>query len=310
MSSTPPTDAVLIDWGTTNARAYLLARGDVAERRHLPRGIRHVPPGGFAGALAELLGSWDAPDLPILMSGMIGSRQGWIEVPYRSCPARLEDLAAHLLAVPGRPNVRIVPGLCRVDGDGTRHDVMRGEEVQVFGAVADARHAVLCLPGTHSKWVRYDDGCLADFATAMTGEVFDVLRRHSLLAALMPDAGDGAVPSNAAAADGFRRGLDRAVETGGLLNHLFGVRAEGLFGAIPAEGLPAYLSGLLIGHEIRAMADLFPTSAPLRLVAEGALAERYAAAFRHLGLAFETIDCEAATLRGLTRILEQAARLA
>lgn len=309
MSSIQDVDAILIDWGTTNLRAYLLARGEVRDRRRLPRGIKQVPPDGFAAALAELLGPLAVRDAPILMSGMIGSRQGWVEVPYRPCPARLEDLAAHLHAVPGRPDIRIVPGLCRADGDGTHHDVMRGEEVQVFGAMADAPRAVLCLPGTHSKWVRYDGGRLADFATAMTGEVFDVLRRHSLLAVLMPAGDDGAAPADAAA-DAFRRGLDRSAEAGGLLHHLFGVRAEGLFGAIAAEGLAAYLSGMLIGHEILAMAALFPSSNPVRLVAEGALADRYALAFAHLGRDYAAVDAEAATLRGLTGILERAAPLA
>ncbi len=309
MSSLQDADAILIDWGTTNARAYFLARGEVTERRRLPRGIKQVPPGGFAAALAELLGPFATPDAPILMSGMIGSRQGWIEVPYRPCPARLEDLAAHLHAVPERPGIRIVPGLCRAAGDGTHHDVMRGEEVQVFGAMADAPRGVLCLPGTHSKWVHYDDGRLADFATAVTGEMFDVLCRHSLLGALLPDGTDVAAPADAAA-DAFRLGLDRSAEAGGLLHHLFGVRAEGLFGAIPAAGLAAYLSGILIGHEIRAMAELFPSPDPVRLVAEGALADRYALAFAHLGRDCAAVDAEAATLRGLSRLLERAPPLA
>lgn len=309
MPSLQDIDAILIDWGTTNARAYFLVRGEVTDRRRLPRGIKQVPPGGFAAALAELLGPLAGRDAPILMSGMIGSRQGWLEVPYRPCPARLEDLAAHLHAVPGRPDIRIVPGLCRDDGDGKRHDVMRGEEVQAFGAMDDTPRGVLCLPGTHSKWVRFDDGRLADFATAMTGEVFDVLRRHSLLGALLPEGEDGAAPAGAAT-DAFRRGLDRSAEAGGLLHHLFGVRAEGLFGAIPAAGLAAYLSGILVGHEIRAMTELFPGPGLVRLVAEGALADRYALAFAHLGRDCAAVDAEAATLRGLARILERATPLA
>ncbi len=310
-------DTVLIDWGTTNARAYRLGpSGEVTERRRLPRGIRQVPPGGFPGALAELLGPWVANpgECRILMSGMVGSRQGWVEAPYRSCPVRLEDLAGALCPVPGLGNAHIVPGICR-STDGARHDVMRGEEVQVFGAMSGPVPAVLCLPGTHSKWVRYQHDAIVDFATAMTGESFEVLRRHSLLGALMPaesgSAGDTApsAPPSPAAADGLRRGLDRAGEPGGLLNHLFGLRAEGLFGAIPADGLEAYLSGLLIGHEIRGMAALFPASGPIRLVAEGRLATLYAAAFRHLGREIETVDSEAATLRGLTRVLEHAAAI-
>jgi 2-dehydro-3-deoxygalactonokinase len=310
MTSTPPDDSILIDWGTTNARAYRLGPDKaVRDRRRLPRGVRQVPAGGFPAALAELLGPWlqDIAAAPrILMSGMVGSRQGWVEAAYCPCPTRLADLAAGLCAVPGLPRAHIVPGVCR-GGQGSPHDVIRGEEVQVFGAVDGAATAVLCLPGTHSKWVRYADGALVDFATAMTGEVFQVLRNHSLLGALMPAA---AAAFEDAAGEVFCRGLDRSGEPGGLLHHLFGVRAEGLFGAIPSEGLEAYLSGLLIGHEIRAMAELFPTADPVRLVADGTLAGPYTTAFRHLGRAVEAVDAETATIRGLMRILEQAGALA
>ena len=241
------------------------------------------------------------------MQGMVGSRQGWVEVPYRRCPARSQDLSAHLFPVPGRRNAWIVPGVCRTDPDGTHHDVMRGEEVQVFGALGDAREALICLPGTHSKWVLCRDGALTDFATAMTGEVFEVLKRHSLLGTLM--AQEERAGNLAADADAFRRGLDRSAEAGGLLHHLFGVRAEGLFGAIGGAALESYLSGILIGHEIRAMADRFPAPGAVLLVAEGALAQRYGAALTHLARAFAPVDAEAATLRGLTRILEQAGPL-
>lgn len=308
--------AILIDWGTTNARVYRLgAGGAVVGRRRLARGIRGVPAGGFPTAFAELLGPWneEAGHLPVLMQGMVGSRQGWVEAPYRACPARLADLAAHLCPLPGRPNVRIVPGVSRADGDGTHHDVMRGEEVQVFGAVEGDERAVVCLPGTHSKWVLHDNGRIEDFATAMTGEIFDVLCRHSLLGALMAgEAGPAIATASgaAAAADAFRRGLDRTGEAGGLLHHLFGVRAEGLFGTIPGEALAAYLSGILIGHEIRAMAGRFPSPGPVRLVAEGGLAGRYVDAFGHLGMSVASVDAEAATLRGLTRILEQSGGVA
>lgn len=208
---------------------------------------------------------------------------------------------------PDAPGVWIVPGVCGSQPD-ARYDVLRGEEVQVFGAAADdpAAERVLCLPGTHSKWVRYRDGCLADFATAMTGEVFQVLCRHSLLGALMPQGQEAETPFGTVAQDAFRRGIDRSGDPGGLLNHLFGVRAEGLFASIPGDGLAAYLSGILIGHEIRSMADLLPTPVPVRLVAEGGLAQVYAAAFARLGRACESIDAEAATLCGLKEVLERA----
>lgn len=307
--SSGPAERVLIDWGTTNARAYRLAPdGTLRDSRRLARGIRQVPAGGFPGALDELLGPWRSefgspPE--ILMSGMVGSRQGWIEAPYVPCPARLDELARRLCAVPKARNVRIVPGICR-GAAGDRHDVMRGEEVQAFGAAEAADRALLCLPGTHSKWVLRERDAIVDFATAMTGEVFQVLRQHSLLGALMTSAAADDGPLSDVAADCFRRGLDRSGEAGGLLHHLFSVRAEGLFDAIPAVGLETYLSGILVGHEIRAMVGLFVAAGPVRLVAGGRLAEAYQAAFRHLGMAVETVDVETATLRGLARILERA----
>lgn len=307
--SSSAAERVLIDWGTTNARAYRLAAdGTLRDSRRLARGIRQVPAGGFPAALEELLGPWrsefdTAPE--ILMSGMVGSRQGWIEAPYVPCPARLDELARRLCTVPEAKNVRIVPGICRGTSN-DRHDVMRGEEVQVFGAAEAADRALLCLPGTHSKWVLREHDAIVDFATAMTGEVFQVLRQHSLLGALMTSGAEGDGPPSEVAADCFRRGLDRSGEPGGMLHHLFGVRAEGLFDAVPTAGLEAYLSGILIGHEIRAVAGLFAAAGPVRLVAGGRLAEAYEAAFRHLGMAVETVDVETATLRGLARILERA----
>lgn len=302
-------ERILIDWGTTNARAYRLGpHGRPRDTRRLGLGIREVAPGGFPAALDALLGPWSrefAGPPFILMSGMVGSRQGWVEAPYCTCPARLEDLAVALCRVPDLPNARIVPGVCRGGAD-RPHDVMRGEEVQVFGAADDAAASVLCLPGTHSKWVRYENGTLVDFATAMTGEVFQVLRQHSLLGALMPSGAMGDVPLSDVAADAVRRGLDRSGDAGGLLHHLFGVRAEGLFEAIPAAGLEAYMSGLLLGHEIRTMIDLFPTQDRVQLVAGGPLGDLYETAVRHLGREVARMDVETATVRGLTRIMERA----
>lgn len=306
--------AILIDWGSTNARAFLVnSSGAVTDRRHAPTGIRTVTPGGFPAALDRLLGPWspegDGGEKPpvILMSGMVGSRQGWTEAPYCPCPARIEDLAAGLCPVPDRPGAWIVPGVHRADAQG-RHDVMRGEEVQLFGAVAEepGQDRVLCMPGTHSKWALYRGGSLADFATAMTGEAFQALRDHTLLGAVMQARLEGS-GLDGTSLDAFRRGIDRAEDAGGLLHHLFGVRAEGLFGSIPAAGLEAYLSGILIGHEIRSMAKLFASAAPILLVAAQPLARHYALAFERLGQDFAPVDAEQATLRGLTQILETAA---
>ena len=301
-----PADVILIDWGTTNARAYRRAAGGTGvESRRLPRGIRQVPQGGFPAALAELLGPWDdGGDPPIVMSGMIGSRQGWVEVPYCPCPARLEDLAARLQPIPGRSSIRIVPGVSRAGGG--RHDVMRGEEVQAFGAVGDSRHAVLCLPGTHSKWAVVEAGRIARFATFMTGELFAVLREHSILGRLM--VGDTHI------LDAFQRGVVYGSRSGaGLLKHLFSARTLPLLERLPAAHVASYLSGLLIGHEIAEASTWIGSphvaaSSPT-IVGAATLVQRYAEALAILGIDGRTGPADAAVV-GIRRILIAAGPLA
>ncbi|HEX8374886.1 MAG TPA: 2-dehydro-3-deoxygalactonokinase, partial [Geminicoccaceae bacterium] len=227
-----------LDWGTTSLRAYrIAATGAVLERREAARGILSVAGGAFADALAEVAGDWLAaePGVPVLASGMIGSRQGWREVPYADCPVGAAELARGFAEVagPGDRTVRIAPGLLARDAGGVP-DVMRGEETQILGEIA--AHGVtsgrFVLPGTHSKWATAEAGRILSFATYMTGEVFDVLRRHSILGRLMRDA----APHDP---DAFRRGLDRArapepegtaVGGGRLLHDLFGARTLGLAG--------------------------------------------------------------------------------
>lgn len=302
MRTDQATAAILVDWGTTNLRAFHLDRdGAVRERRQAPSGILRVPGRDFAGALRDLVGDWRAaaPASPVLMAGMIGSRQGWVEAPYVPCPAGPAELARHIIEVPGAAGVRVAPGVSFAAADG-RHDVMRGEETQIFGALADTApgRRVLCLPGTHSKWAVVEDGRIVWFATSMTGEVYAVLQAHSILGALM--AGE-AQDSSA-----FRRGLDRSGQDGGLLHHLFGVRAQGLFGAIPATGLRSYLSGILVGHEVAAMIAATRPEAVV-LVGAPALCALYAEALLRHGCAADAIDGEQATVAGLSLLLATAA---
>ena len=175
---------IAVDWGTSGFRAYRLDEaGGIRETRTAPAGILTVAAGGFPAALEARLGDW-LDDTPIVMSGMIGSRQGWREAPYVECPADAAAIARGLLPVEWAAGRRgwIVPGLSCRDAAGIP-DVMRGEETQILGALAalPPADAVICLPGTHSKWARVSDGRILSFATAMTGEVFAVLRRHSIL---------------------------------------------------------------------------------------------------------------------------------
>ncbi len=295
--------AVLVDWGTSNFRAWaIVADGAVIERRTAALGIMQVAQGGFPAALADQVGAWRTADpaLPVLMSGMVGSRQGWHEAPYADCPAGIADLAQAVVEVPGATGVRIVPGVAYRAPDG-RHDVMRGEEVQIFGALeltvggaSDGRQ-VFCLPGTHSKWATVADRRIDWFATSMTGEAYAVMAEHSILGRLM-----AAETAHDPAA--FSAGLALAAEPGGLLNHLFAVRAEGLFETVPAAGLRAYLSGILIGHEVGAMTAMVGSDGPVTLIGRPDVARLYETAIAAAGRPAVTVDSETATLKGLSRL--------
>ncbi|MDA0224852.1 MAG: 2-dehydro-3-deoxygalactonokinase [Proteobacteria bacterium] len=296
-----PLGFIAIDWGTSNRRGYLLdPQGDVLDVREDNLGILNVEGRQFTEAFEQLTSGWQDADgarPPILMSGMIGSRQGWVEAPYARCPVTPADLAARIIAVPKTENVWVVAGVC-LEPAGERRDVMRGEEVQVFGAldIAGLDSATLCLPGTHSKWVRVRSGALADFATAMTGEVFHLMRKHSILATLMGEDAD-------LDDDAFGRGLTVSAHAGGLLNHLFSIRADGLFGVTAADAQASFLSGLLIGHEIRDLAKSFrDDESAILLVGSNALARAYGSALTRLRLPFELIDGQAATVRGLRAV--------
>lgn len=278
-----------LDWGSSSLRAMRLgAGGEVLELRQSPAGAStlHGRADEFAAALDALMPDWHG--LPVLACGMVGSQHGWRELPYADCPADAASLATLALDVDwrGRP-VRLLPGL-RCQTAAGAPDLMRGEETQVQGALqlepALAERACLVLPGTHSKWVQVQAGQVQGFATHMTGELFAVLRQHSVLGRLMP-ADAGASP------EGFAAGVQAALAHGelGLSHQLFGVRSLGLAGRLAPEALPDYLSGLLIGHELRAglrwreaqgLAD-----APLRLIGEPALCERYALALQLFGQA-------------------------
>jgi 2-dehydro-3-deoxygalactonokinase len=288
-----PEGAALIgvDWGTTSLRAFLLDRaGKVIDRRGGAYGIMNVADGDFAGTLGGQIGGWlDAADVPVLMSGMIGSRQGWVEAPYVACPAGLGDLAGRLTRAPYESaDVRVIPG---VRTAAAMPDVMRGEEMQVIGAIATGAaglNARLLLPGTHSKWVRVEAGRIADFATYMTGEIFAACRDHTILGRLMTE---GADPQPEA----FRRGVEDGAASGGpgsLLHRLFAVRSAGLFGALQAAELPDYLSGLLIGAELAdaTSEDADRSGLAIAIIASDLLGERYRVAAEELGMAATLLD--------------------
>lgn len=291
---------IAVDWGTTNFRAWLMGRdGQLLEAVTRPTGIRQVS-GPFSAALAEAVGPWRSahPALPVLMSGMIGSRQGWVEAPYVFCPASAAAIAAGLVATPDDASVRIVPGVAFRPTDAAP-DVMRGEETQLLG-LDDGGDGLVVMPGTHSKWVERRGGVITHFATYMTGELFAVLRQHSILGAMMQDGASG---------PGFQAGLRAGLAHGGhgFIRSLFGVRAKGLFGDLPADQAADYLSGLLIAGELNeALAGDVAAQATregVTLVGAGALATLYRQALAARGIAVRAAPEDVAA-RGLWRIAQ------
>lgn len=303
---------LLVDWGTTNLRAFLVdVEGGLLERQVSDKGILNVAPEDMPALLDSLAVPWRdrLGGAPAVLCGMVGSVNGWVEVPYLSCPASMEDLpegTRKVTSAAGR-EAFILPGLThhrRLAGDLMRADVMRGEETQIFGALRHLKRnaATFCLPGTHAKWARVEDECCTDFATYFTGELYSVLTRHSLLGRLMekPDGGPEAVLP-----EGFERGLQVARTAEGLSGSLFSARADVLAGFMTEAESPGYLSGLLIGFEVREALPRFGPAGPIIIVGAHALVPLYRAALRHSGVTVEELDGETAVIAGLLQASER-----
>ncbi|MEH6663857.1 MAG: 2-dehydro-3-deoxygalactonokinase [Brevundimonas sp.] len=273
-----------VDWGTTNLRAFAMdGEGAVLARRADDRGAAGLSPDRFAAVLDKVAGDWRASGAPVLVCGMAGARGGWVEAPYAETPAALADLATHMIEA--APGVRIVPGVCERQ-DGRLIDVMRGEEVQALGALSDG---VAVCPGTHSKWVRVAGGRIVDLRTVMTGELFAVLRAHSILGRSMSDG--------PFAPDAFDEGVDRGLADPAVTAALFSVRTAALDGRLAPGAAPDYLSGLLIGAEIGGARDGFEGA--VHLIGAPALNDRYGRALARAGRASTPVDPETAVTRGL-----------
>jgi 2-dehydro-3-deoxygalactonokinase len=297
-------ELIAIDWGTSHARAYWLdAHGEVKHETSAPLGVLNVPAGGFAAALAALLAAGPDDRAPMLACGMIGSRQGWIDAPYCECPADAEALASALTVVPGT-RLAIVPGLICRDPDAIP-DVMRGEETQILGALEDGASSspvqVLVLPGTHSKWAIVREARIETFATFMTGELYAVLREHSILGRMATTGDDPA-----AAEAGIRRSLATNAD---LTHDLFSARTLAVCGELAPGAVGDYLSGLLLGAELAAGRRWFQRQRALGesvlLIGDAGLCERYRRAFAIAGLE-ATIGPPHAAARGLWRLARRA----
>jgi len=269
-----------VDWGTTHLRAHLLEDdGTVLATTRAERGLMKVPPGGFEAALGEAVADLrhSAPDAPVVMSGMVGSREGWVEAPYVPVPADLAAIAARTVRVdaPSVGEVWLIPGVAvGMDGNAWA-DVMRGEETEVLGAVAASGIAdgTFVLPGTHSKWVQVENGTIAGFRTYMTGDVYNAVGWHTILSRTHRGTWDPAA---------FEAGLDMArelVSPGDLLTRLFTVRAEFLMGRLLDTETLATISGLLVGAELLSGAR---DARSVTIVGTSELAHNYVRAAVHL----------------------------
>jgi 2-dehydro-3-deoxygalactonokinase len=283
---------IAVDWGTTNRRAYLLDEGGrLVDEMEDEEGILSVAVGDFPAAVAavrERLG-----DRPMLLAGMVGSNRGWIEAPYVPCPAGCDELGAHIVwAEEGR--TAIVPGLSYLND--RRADVMRGEEVQMFGAVAAgliAADALVCHPGTHNKWVTLEGGRVTRFRTVMTGELFSLLKARSILADLLqPEVAQG---------EAFEAGVLHGLSDEDLTAELFSVRARVLLGRAEREDAASYTSGLLIGTDLRTGLR-HAQEGEIVVMGRPELTALYAAALQTAGWATREVDGEQAFLAGARRL--------
>jgi len=302
------TTLIAIDWGTTSARAYRLGSGGVIdETRSAPLGIGTLRDGHFAAALDTLLDDWRDDAAPRIACGMIGSRQGWIEAPYVECPADLACLGQGLARTPG-DELAIVPG-ARCIGAAGVPDVMRGEETQLVGAIGlDEARVLAVLPGTHSKWAIVERGRLVEFATYMTGELYAILLSHSILGRMAAEV-TGATAGEGVA---FARGVARGAAGDGLAHAIFGARTLALTGDLAPKDVGDWLSGVLIGDEIRAAhgwaQEHGVDAAKVRVIGDGALVARYVSALEEMGVDAEAGPPAAAAL-GLYRIAQLAGLL-
>ena len=293
-----------VDWGTSNARFLLIAgNGSIIEHRSGPGIGQTDGPSVIENIFFETVADWIAysPQLSVIMAGMVGSNIGWHMAGYADTPATLEDIASGMLVFEARgTDFTIAPGLATKRSDGLP-DVMRGEEVQIFGSVADG-DALVCLPGTHSKWARVYGGAVTAFHTAPTGELLDIIGRHSIL--LNPKRPVAAMPGTA-----FLEGVEVARDSKtGLESLLFTVRSRQIAQTLKTEAADSYLAGLAIGCEIKSALALYGAqSSVVTLVGTSQLTGLYAAALACFGATAQQTDGDAASLSGLIKLYQARA---
>lgn len=284
-----------VDWGTSRFRLWLLDHnGKAVAERQSDYGMSRLQSADYESELETALNKVGAPaDLPVVICGMAGSAKGWVEAPYADLPARPSEIAGAAIRVPSFiRDIRMLPGLAQRNP--TSPDVMRGEETLLLGLMlGGVTDGLVCMPGTHSKWVRFEDSVVTGFNTIMTGELFSLLSRQSTLSHAISDA-QTVTAGDPAFADAVTLAL---TDPGKVIRTLFSVRAGPLLGILPSEGMAARLSGLLIGLEVASM-QLRPGT-DIALVSQGNLAQLYDRALSLAGHGTQIYDSDDAVRRGL-----------
>ncbi|MGL4236739.1 2-dehydro-3-deoxygalactonokinase [Tabrizicola sp.] len=299
MTETRVTPAwIAVDWGTSNLRAWAMGgRGEILAEASSDEGMGKLTRDGFEPALLQLISPWLGTQPPVIACGMVGSRQGWCEAPYRAVPCTPLDPAAQATAPTTDPRltVHIAPGLKQTNPP----DVMRGEETQIAGALAlmPGYDGVFCLPGTHSKWAHISAGEVVSFHTFMTGELFALLSGQSVLRHGMQGDGWDDAAFDAAVSDAISH-------PNRLSTRLFSLRAEGLIAGLSPDAARSRLSGLLIGLELAGSRPYW-LGQRVTLIGAEKLSAAYARALAAQGIDAQRLSATDCTLAGLTSLAPQ-----
>lgn len=286
--------SIFCDWGTTNLRAYLLEGGKVIDEYSSSNGLKNAKEMGFGKVLGEVLIHFDAPiNTPVKLSGMVGSKHGWKEAPYAYTPVTVESMRENSVSVDEFPNVEIFGGVCYELPNGKK-DVMRGEEVQILGILEKFPHIeTICLPGTHSKWVQTSNGSIESFSTWMTGDLFNSLSQNTIF--------KEQISTNAFCRESFKKGVEMAEQSGPILNSVFHLRTDYLFGKVDSAQFHSYLSGFLIGSEIK---DAVGDSDEVIVCGSEKMLELYSLALNYFAVMAIEFPASEATVLGMQRITQ------
>ncbi len=286
-----------IDWGSSSFRAYRFnACAEVIDQFISSDGIKTLQPADYQSVLLSCVGRWLNTGDTVLLSGMITSRNGWLETPYLPCPLALSELLTASVSQCFKQSdleleLLFLPGAFIEQPA----DVMRGEELQLYGAVQNTKQLVV-LPGTHSKWALVNHGVLESFNTVVTGELFDVLINKTLIGGLASGK-DHIQPV-------FAEGVQTGFNNNAIVSELFTARSGVLLGTLQATEVASWLSGLLIGNEIRERYQTLDTEASILIIGSDELGTRYSQAFEQLGIS-AVVEARDPALSGFRKLIRQ-----